>query len=53
MSIRHQKKELISNYVEEFELRLACELLSNRTTQWSPDIVQTVQDTHTAFMASR
>ena len=40
-------------YVEGFELRLICELLPNGTMQWTPDVVQTVQDTYATLTAGR
>ena len=40
-------------YVEGFELRLICELLPNGTMQWTPDVVQTVQDTYAVLMTGR
>ena len=40
-------------YVEGFELRLICELLSSGVMQWTSDVIQSVQDACAALMTGR
>ena len=40
-------------YVEGSELCLICELLSSGVMQWTPDVIQSVQDTYATFMIRR
>ena len=40
-------------YVEGSELRLICELLPSGVMQWTPDVIQSVQDAYATFMVDR
>ena len=40
-------------YVEGSELRLICELLSSGVMQWTPDVIQSVQDAYATLMIGR
>ena len=40
-------------YVEGSELRLVCELLPSGVMQWTPDVIQSVQDAYATIMVGR
>ena len=40
-------------YVEGSELRLVCELLPSGVMQWTPDVIQSVQDAYATLMVGR
>ena len=40
-------------YVEGSELRLICELLPSGVMQWTPDVIQSVQDAYATLMVGR
>ena len=40
-------------YAEGSELRLVCELLPSGVMQWTPDVIQSVQDAYATLMIGR